>query len=361
MRLNNCVFFSYSGPCPTELISMERNFRSLFDKAEAEREDSIYKRGAKLARELIETANDLRVLHGDLHHENILWHPGRGWLAIDPQCLFGERTYDLANAFYNPSGFSDLAANPDRIRRLAKKFSRALRIEEERILQYAFAYGCLSAAWCIDDGQSPDATLKIAREIERLIPEGLPAHFVISKKTTALDSHYISPRLAKLYDLDSGWSIERDFYLSLAGESRKRVLDLGCGTGLICDALAAKGHAVTGVDPAPAMLEVARQKPNGSKIEWIESSAQDSVRCAKSSCHQVAESNSSQSKHLAEQSHDCILRFWQFPSTTQRSARQASIKPILPGAQRAPLAAALPHGRISASQTQTIHLCQTQA
>ncbi len=62
-----------------------------------------------------------------------------------------------------------------------------------------------------------------------------------------------------------------------------------------------------------------------------------------------------------EQSHDCILRFWQFPSTTQRSARQASIKPILPGAQRASLAAALPHGRSSASQTQTIHLCQTQA
>lgn len=90
-----------------------------------------------------------------------------------------------------------------------------------------------------------------------------------------LDSHYVNPKLAQLYDLDSGWNKEREFYLSLAGESRKCVLDLGCGTGLICDALAAKGHDVTGVDPSMTMLEVARQKPNGSKVEWIHSTAQD--------------------------------------------------------------------------------------
>lgn len=265
---------SYSGPCPPELISMERNFRSLFEREKLESQDGIYARGAVLARELIETASDLRVLHGDIHHENILKHSIRGWLAIDPQCLFGERTYDLANTFYNPNGFSGLAANPDRIRRLAKKFSKALGIEEKRILQYAFAYGCLSASWCIEDGQSTDATLKITREIERLLPDALSAHSTTNKSADP-DSHYMSPQLAELYDLDSGWSVEREFYLSLAGESRKRVLDLGCGTGLICNALAAKGHDVTGVDPAPAMLEVARQKPNGSKIEWVQSSAQN--------------------------------------------------------------------------------------
>lgn len=266
---------SYSGPCPSELISMERNFRSLFERAKSENEGDIYKRGAKLARELIATAKDLRVLHGDIHHENILRHPIRGWLAIDPQCLFGERTYDLANAFYNPSGYSDLAACSDRIVRLAKKFSQTLHIEQKRILQYAFAYGCLSASWSIEDGQSPDTTLRIAQEIELLIPESQLADFITHQNEMTIDSHYIHPKLARLYDLDSGWSNEREFYLSLAGESRKSVLDLGCGTGLICDALAARGHEVTGADPSVAMLDVARQKPNGSKIEWVLSTAQD--------------------------------------------------------------------------------------
>lgn len=89
------------------------------------------------------------------------------------------------------------------------------------------------------------------------------------------DHHYDNPRLARLYDMDSPWSPDRDFYLSLAGKPPWQILDLGCGTGLLCDAYAAKGHKVTGVDPARSMLDVAREKPHGRNIEWIESSAQD--------------------------------------------------------------------------------------
>ncbi len=89
------------------------------------------------------------------------------------------------------------------------------------------------------------------------------------------DNHYINPRLAALYDLDSGWGEDREFYLRLAGAPPQSILDLGCGTGLICDAYAALGHNVTGADPAPAMLDVARRKPHGSKIKWVEAAAQD--------------------------------------------------------------------------------------
>jgi SAM-dependent methyltransferase len=89
-----------------------------------------------------------------------------------------------------------------------------------------------------------------------------------------LDPHYVNPKLVKLYDLACGWSADQDFYLSLAGPSRQRILDLGCGTGLLCDAYAARNHAVTGVDPAAAMLDVARRKPHGKEIEWVRSAAQ---------------------------------------------------------------------------------------
>ena len=90
-----------------------------------------------------------------------------------------------------------------------------------------------------------------------------------------MDNHYINPKLVRLYDLDSGWSVEREFYLSLAGDQPKNVLDLGCGTGLICNALAAKGHNVTGADPAGAMLDAAKAKPNGTRIDWVQSTAQN--------------------------------------------------------------------------------------
>lgn len=89
-----------------------------------------------------------------------------------------------------------------------------------------------------------------------------------------LDTHYVNPRLAAIYDLDSGWSADRDFYLNLP-TSTMRILDLGCGTGLICNAYAERGHLVTGLDPSATMLALARQKTWGNKIEWIESKAQN--------------------------------------------------------------------------------------
>ncbi|MEO1017958.1 MAG: class I SAM-dependent methyltransferase [Pseudomonadota bacterium] len=88
------------------------------------------------------------------------------------------------------------------------------------------------------------------------------------------DLHYENARLVEIYDISSPWSVDREFYLSLAGQARQRILDLGCGTGLICNAYAALNHDVTGVDPSAAMLEVAHRKPHGQKIEWVHSAAQ---------------------------------------------------------------------------------------
>ncbi|MEN9937514.1 MAG: hypothetical protein RLZZ387_4093 [Chloroflexota bacterium] len=88
------------------------------------------------------------------------------------------------------------------------------------------------------------------------------------------DEHYENPKLAAVYDLFCGWSPDRDFYLSQAGAPPQHVLDLGCGTGLLCDAYAALGHIVTGADPTPAMLAIARQKLYGSNIEWVQAFAQ---------------------------------------------------------------------------------------
>ena len=88
------------------------------------------------------------------------------------------------------------------------------------------------------------------------------------------DLHYTDPILAAVYDLDSGWSEDRDFYLTLAGPAPQRILDLGCGTGLLAEGYAALGHLVTGVDPAPAMLDAARDRPLAGRISYVLATAQ---------------------------------------------------------------------------------------
>lgn len=86
---------------------------------------------------------------------------------------------------------------------------------------------------------------------------------------------YQEQHIAEIYDLVNPWSQDAEFYLSLAGLPPCSVLDLGCGTGTLCCALTQRGHRVTGVDPAAAMLGIARKKPHAEKVEWIESSAQN--------------------------------------------------------------------------------------
>lgn len=160
---------SYAGPKPSDLISMTENFRGLFARAKIEPPDSIFSFGAKVALRLIETERDPHVLHGDIHHKNILESKDRGWLAIDPQCLYGERTYDVANSFFNPDDMPDLVETQDRIEKCCQIFSRRLNLDSKRILEFAFAYGCLSSAWCIEDGHNPERRLRITRLIQDLL------------------------------------------------------------------------------------------------------------------------------------------------------------------------------------------------
>jgi SAM-dependent methyltransferase len=88
------------------------------------------------------------------------------------------------------------------------------------------------------------------------------------------DENFRQPRLAGVYDaLDSDRS-DLDVYVAIAGElGAKRVLDIGCGTGTFALLLAGRGYEVTGVDPARASLDIARNKPGAELVRWIEGDA----------------------------------------------------------------------------------------
>jgi ubiquinone/menaquinone biosynthesis C-methylase UbiE len=83
---------------------------------------------------------------------------------------------------------------------------------------------------------------------------------------------YDDPRLVALYDVLNPFSADTAFYLELA-QSAGHIVDLGCGTGLLACELAKRGHRVTGIDPSPHMLRVARTRPEGDKVTWIEGDA----------------------------------------------------------------------------------------
>ena len=99
---------------PPGLVPLTIWFEALESAAQCE--GGVLLESLAVARELLASPRDIVVLHGDVHHENVLDFASRGWLAIDPKRIIGERGYDYANLLCNPelptvTDPSDLFAN----------------------------------------------------------------------------------------------------------------------------------------------------------------------------------------------------------------------------------------------------------
>lgn len=160
-------------PVPAWLQPLRERYAVLFARAKVGDSDpnGLYRQAAATADTLLESTRCVRPLHGDLHHDNIVFGP-RGWLAIDPKGVLGDPCFDAANLFYNPLGQDALCADPERIARMARILSRRLELDPRRLLDHAFAYGCLSAAWHAEDGNVKDENreLMIAGTIRAVRP-----------------------------------------------------------------------------------------------------------------------------------------------------------------------------------------------
>jgi streptomycin 6-kinase len=79
----------------------------------------------------------------------------RGWLAIDPKRLLGERGFDFANIFTNPDladPAQPVATEPGRFAQRLDVVARAANLERQRLLLWILAWTGLSASWFLGDG-----------------------------------------------------------------------------------------------------------------------------------------------------------------------------------------------------------------
>lgn len=145
-------------PPPTALLPLARFFQSLAPMAQ--REGGLMAECAVVADELLASQREPVVLHGDAHHSNILDFGARGWLAIDPKRVTGERSYDYVNVLCNP----DLrtCTDPARFARQVDIVVNAAGLERHRLLRWVMAHAALSAAWFLEDGEREEADKELA-------------------------------------------------------------------------------------------------------------------------------------------------------------------------------------------------------
>ena len=133
------------------IYSGETGFpRALFDRADA------------LRAELLASTDKPVILHGDLHHFNVLRSDRAGWLAIDPKGLYGDRHFDVCQFLRNPGPVS-AASN----RRRLDLFASELPLDRQRLTAWCLVHAVLDACWSFEEGRDFRRKLAYAEETLR--------------------------------------------------------------------------------------------------------------------------------------------------------------------------------------------------
>lgn len=112
------------------------------------------------------------LLHGDLHHENILFDHRFGWTAIDPKGVIGDPCLEVGRFIQNQLPKTmPLAEKQRRIEERVGILSAELSESRERIRLCALVDKVLSLAWCLEDSYLPhgwDDEVAVAHMLSRI-------------------------------------------------------------------------------------------------------------------------------------------------------------------------------------------------
>jgi streptomycin 6-kinase len=115
--------------------------------------------------ELCESAPEPVLLHGDLHHDNVLAAERSPWLAIDPHGSVGDPAFEAGAALYNPDprrrDDALLRLVPARLEQLADGLGQPL----DRVVAWGFVMAVLSEVWNTEDNPAytPGRPLDVAQ------------------------------------------------------------------------------------------------------------------------------------------------------------------------------------------------------
>jgi streptomycin 6-kinase len=130
--------------------------------------EELVGRAEGLVQELFAEDYAPMLIHGDLHHFNILTS-GPGWLAIDPKGVIGPAAYEVGPLLLNPwKDLGDGTAILHMTQRRIAILSERLGFERERIRAWGLAHAVLSAWWSLEDNAGWEYAMNFAGLLARL-------------------------------------------------------------------------------------------------------------------------------------------------------------------------------------------------
>lgn len=109
------------------------------------------------------------LIHGDLHHDNVLSSERDGWLAIDPKGIIAEPYYEVAAMIRNPyEKLKDIQNLEPLLERRIRILSEELGFDPLRIQQWCIAQCVLSAVWSMEGQKGWEHGIRVAVALENI-------------------------------------------------------------------------------------------------------------------------------------------------------------------------------------------------
>lgn len=111
---------------------------------------ALFRRADAMRRDLLASTDAQTVLHGDMHHFNVLRAHRAEWLAIDPKGLAGDRCFDICQFLSNPL---PQGVPPAVSRRRLDIFCDELDLDRRRTRDWCIVHAMLDACWDFEEGR----------------------------------------------------------------------------------------------------------------------------------------------------------------------------------------------------------------
>lgn len=131
-------------------------------------DDRMLSKAESLFHELTTDRTEDVLLHGDLHHDNVL-SSGAMWKVIDPHGYVGDPVFEVGAMIYNPYDYFPKEKSLSQIvERRLKILAEDLPFDAKRIKVWAYCRAVLSIAWTFEDHRAlPAFKIEIASAIDQ--------------------------------------------------------------------------------------------------------------------------------------------------------------------------------------------------
>lgn len=129
----------------------------------------LVKKVEQLLKESMQTSGEPMLLHGDLHHDNVLSSKRDNWLAIDPKGVAAEPAYETAAMIRNP--YEKLKKIPNLkpiLERRIMLLSKELGLNPTRIHNWCLVQTIISSAWNVEGAKGPEHAIRVAQVLEEI-------------------------------------------------------------------------------------------------------------------------------------------------------------------------------------------------